>query len=244
MSLDRRDINLVTAAGTEKLPLVLIKGWRQWHVETTGLCEVETASSPGDWLDPRHTQELWLAEGLERPRAEIGIQFMIKSGELRCIMPSLISTLILDGQTYRNRGLRTLPLAHTWTNFAGLQLARLRLHSFVRTEPNGPWQNWVKPASLDAALSAIIPIIADGPDELSQGFHLVSTPIVQVPQPLQPDYEYGLVLADGEALENVLDLEVAPCACLKVKSCSTAPLSGSYSSPEVYQALIRSETKP
>jgi len=114
----------------------------------------------------------------------------------------------------------------------------------VRTESNGPWKKWAETAALDAALSAIIPIIADGPDELSQGFHLVSTPIIQVPQPLQPDREYGLVLADGEALETLLDLEVAPCACLKVKSCSTAPLSESYSSPELYQALIRSETKP
>ena len=243
MSFDRRDISLVTAAGTEKLPLVLIKGWRQWHVEATRLCEVETASSPGDWLDPRHTQELWLAKGLNLPQAEIGVQFMIKSGELRYIMPSLISTLDLGGEIYRNRGLRTLPLAHTWTSFTGLQLARLRLHSFVRTESNSPWEKWLEPVGLDSALSAIIPIIADGPEELSQGFHLVSTPIIQAPQPLQPDHEYGLVLADGEDLETLLELEVPPCACLKVKSCSTAPMSESYSSPEVYQALIQAETK-
>ena len=243
MSFDRRDINLVTAAGSEKLPLVLVKSWAQWHVDATGLCEVETTSSAGDWLDPRHTQELWLAEGLDLPQAEIGIQFMIKGGELRCIMPSLVSTLIIDDQIYRNRGLRTLPLAHTWTNFAGLQLGRLRLHSFVRTTSKASWEQWIEPVALDAALSAIIPIIADGPEALSQGFHLVSTSITTVPQTLRPDHEYGLVLGDGDHLDTLLDLEEAPCACLKVTSCSTAPMSKSYSSPEVYQALIRSETK-
>ncbi len=98
--------------------------------------------------------------------------------------------------------------------------------------------------TLDAALSAIIPIIAEGPEELTQGFHLVSTPITQAPQLLQPDYEYGLILADGEDLETLLELEEPPCACLKVKSCSTAAMSESYSSPEVYQVLIRAETKP
>ena len=90
----------------------------------------------------------------------------------------------------------------------------------------------------------VISTIGSNDIELTQGFHLVSTPITQAPQLLQPDYEYGLILADGEDLEALLEREEPPCACLKVKSCSTAAMSESYSSPEVYQVLIRAETKP
>jgi hypothetical protein len=240
---ERREISLVTAGGSEKLPIILLRSWRQWHVGQAGLSEIPTAGNTGDWLDPRHTEELWLADGLARPKAEVGLQFMVKAGELRCIMPSLSTALNIDNMVYRNRGLRTLPLAHTWTNFAGLQLAQLKVHSFLRHESETQWQTWAPPVNLDLALSAIIPVIAEGPEPLRLGFHLISIPLLTPDQPIEPEHEYGLVLAAGDHVAEVLDQADSPCGCLKVSSRRTAPLSESFRSPAVYQPLIQSEQR-
>ena len=240
----RQDIRLINAASVERLPLVLMQRWRQWLVEAHRLHEIKTLASGGGWLDPRHTDELWLPQGLPAPDAELGLQFMIKAGQIRYLMPSLTTALSCRGTTYRNRGLRTLPLAHTWTNFTGLQLARLKLHGFVREDADEPWRRWCEPLPLDPALSAIIPVLAEGPDALKDGFHLVSVPLTQAVTPPNPDWELGLLLADGDDLHELLDEASPPCATLRVTCCATARLSESFSRPEVYADLIDSESVP
>ena len=44
---ERREINLVTAGGSEKLPIILLRSWRQWHVGQAGLSEIPTAGNTG-----------------------------------------------------------------------------------------------------------------------------------------------------------------------------------------------------
>jgi hypothetical protein len=215
---ERRDIHLITAAGDEKLPLILLRSWRQWKIDSAGLQEIPTAGNTGDWL-----------------------QFMLKAGEVRCIMPSLSTQLEVGDQRFCNRGLRTLPLAHTWTSFAGLQLGNLRLHAFHRGHGEEAWHTWAAPQGIEAALSGLVRVLAEGPEPLRQGFHLLSVALSTPELELQTDHEYGLVLAAGTCFEDVLDRPQAPCACLKVKTCRTARLSESFRCPEVYQDLIRSE---
>ncbi len=238
---ERREIQLITAGGREKLPQILVRGWRQWQVSPSGLLEIPTPGPDSEWLDPRHTDELWLAQGLALPQAEIGLQFMIKAGEIRCIMPSLTTHLQVGDRSFYNRGLRTLPLAHTWTNFVGLQLGSLVLHAFHRATDDDPWQTWAPQQGPDAALRQLIRIIAEGPAPLQQGFHLVSVPLCSPEQILEPDHQYGLVLAHGTDVASVLDRAESPCACLKITTCRTARLSESFRRPEVYDELIRSE---
>ena len=107
----RQDIRLINAASVERLPLVLMQRWRQWLVEAYRLHEIETLASGGGWLDPRHTDELWLPQGLPAPDAELGLQFMIKAGQIRYLMPSLTTPQLCaeDDLSKRGRGPCRLP---------------------------------------------------------------------------------------------------------------------------------------
>ena len=240
---ERSAISLVTSGGIEAMPLVLLRGWRQWHIAPDGLRETPMSCAHSDWLDPRHTDELWFAQGLPIPELEVGLQFLIKAGELRCIMPSLDTRLVIEGVPYRNRGLRTLALAHTWVNFAGLQLGLLKLSGFFRPLDDTAWQPWFTPKSLNRGLASLVPILAEGPDELRQGFHLLSVPMLVPDQALQADYEYVLLLSGGEdRSQELLALEKPPCSCLRIKTSNAARLSESYTKPLCYQPLIDAES--
>jgi len=238
---DRLEIRLIHQGAAEKLPVLLARSWRQWHIGPAGLIEIPTANNAGDWLDPRHMDELWMPEGLPAPRAELALQFLIKDGELRYVMPGLTTYLSLGESVYRNRGLRTQPLAHTWVNFLGLQLGTLKLHAFEQAPDDSTWNALGEPADLDACLSALVQVLADGPAPLSQGFHLISVAVPGRSTDLKVKHRYGVALTGAPEPEGVFDLDDAPCGCLCVTAQPSARMSESFRQPEVYQPLIAAE---
>jgi len=237
---ERLQIDLIARAGREQLPIVLMRLWRQWFVGTDGLVEIPTPGNEGDWLDPRHVGELWVPEGLPNPSPQPALQFLIKDGELRYMMPAMPTFLDLGERRYWNRGLRTQPLAHTWVNCLGLSLGTLKLAAYRRSEDE-PWAEVLSPQRIDGALSRLIQLLADGPEPLLQGFHFIAIPIGQPLECASPDDELGLLLSVDPSEPANLEADEAPCASLRVSVCASARLSDSYRQPEVYAALIAAE---
>jgi hypothetical protein len=179
----RRYIDITNPAGQgyqDRLPSSLISQWPTWVVDDDG--EVNKVPDTMDgFIDPTSIEELWLPLDLKQPQVRISLGLHIREGSIRHLMPAI--DVSYDGK-HRNRGLCSLPRAHTWLDFRSLSLEQWRQYHLSMTthesqtnpDPSST-SSWVtidhsysiRPA-LDAAISIMV---GDPPTELASGSHIL-----------------------------------------------------------------------
>ena len=134
--------NLIRIRGSglaQSLPVSAIKSWKTWTFEDSCLCRVDDMFSDEElqenlgWVDPVSLDDLYLPSDIPMPKARPAVAVAIVNGSPRYIMPSVVLSLETPSKSWRNRGLCTLPRAHSWidlyTEFAP-KIKNLRLYSY------------------------------------------------------------------------------------------------------------------
>ena len=125
----------------QTLPLDYVSGWPIWVVAPAD-SKLPVVRVPGPmegaefgktWVPPACFEQLWLPDDLPTPRARAAIGLVLRNGEPRYLFPTIDTVLEIDGVTWRNRGLNSVPLGRTWMHFGELPPEQLRLS--VQTVP-------------------------------------------------------------------------------------------------------------
>ena len=184
---------LTGRAQEEALPFHLAENWPQWVCEHNHLVSVPMGSPPSDWLNPRSLDALWIPEGQPPLSCHVALQVLIHSGRPRYVMPSVDLQLTVDRKPWRNRGLKTFPVARTWQPFGGVELHRLLLSVFRRRGQEA-WQTLRQNLSLASCLQQLAELLAAGPAQLSSGFHFVSLPVAEIADSPMPGERWRVCL--------------------------------------------------
>jgi hypothetical protein len=231
-------ITLLRAAGrVEHLPFALLSGWGQWVAETDGLAAIETRSDGCGWVDPRHLTEVWLPEDLPPPTTGLGVTVALHDGVPKYLAPSIDFHVTAAARRWRNWGLASLPVAQTWLAMDGLQLGLLTLSAF-RHAPGASWSTVAAATPAAKAVAGLVRLLAEGPEPLRQGFHLVHLPLVRnVPAPA-PDEDWLLMLNAVEDAHSLIDRSEIPGGLLRLTAKAVARMSDSDYQPAVYSPLV------
>ena len=148
----------------------------------------------------------------------------------RYIFPCVEAMAVTDGGLcWHNRGLNSLPLAKTWLPWDEVPIGDLRLSCYSQDLPepdaeeldksekegepdtqSSPWRPELVLTEVDAAISALLNVIADSPDELGEGFQYLIVPLQGSPsltEALRPGRRVRLFLSDADATPTSLDPE-------------------------------------
>lgn len=229
---------LTGTALEESVPYQLTQNWQHWVLENEGLEAVPVVPGSSDWLNPRSLDVLWIPLGQSPLSCRVALQVLLQDGRPRYLMPSIDLNLALRSGNWRNRGLKTLPLARTWQKLVGLELHRLRLSVF-RKPLDGAWQNLCKDLSLVPSLNRLAGMLAEGPEELASGFNFVTLPLADLVESPRPEERWRVLLnawsdpkaegkAGGDPVGGLLDILVE----------EVSGFGDSLSVPVAYQALV------
>ena len=122
------------------------------------------------WVNPHSCDDVWHAADLEPPSPKLCVGMHIRDGTLRHVFPAVD----LDVAGYRNRGMKTVPRAHSWLSFGAALPTELSLHAGARTVPAG-----------DTLARAVEALADSPPPELGKGSHVVHA-VVAGADPLPP----------------------------------------------------------
>jgi hypothetical protein len=232
-------ITLLRAAGrVEHLPFALLSGWGQWVAEASGLAVVETSSDGCGWVDPRHLSEVWLPEDLPPPTTGLGLTVALHDGVPKYLAPSLDLYVTAGDRRWRNWGVGSLAVAQTWLAMDGLQLGLLSLSGFRRSGES-VWAKIAPAAPAARAVSSLVRLLAEGPEPLRQGFHLVHLPLTEDVAPLAPNEDMLLMLNAVERAEALVDRDDIPGGILRLTAKRVEPMAGSDFQPSVYHPLVK-----
>uniref|UniRef100_A0A6U1NKJ8 Uncharacterized protein n=1 Tax=Fibrocapsa japonica TaxID=94617 RepID=A0A6U1NKJ8_9STRA len=196
--------SMIKITGGDMLPVGYTSTWPVWALEDTpsdgsSNCRLSavpgTSSGEGEtgFVDPRSYHLFWVPEDSPPLLLRPAVVAVLKDGKPRYIMPGLDITAEKAGQVWRNRGLNSLPLAGQWESFldTALDLSKLTLSVFARHPVEGEegntnaWTTIAEKVNLLDTLDRLVAIMADPPEEISSGFHVLIMPIadttLQVP---------------------------------------------------------------
>ena len=128
-------VTIKGSAQLQHLPYSLTNGWRAFTVDLQkrSIEEVDIPSEDSSWVNPSSYSDLFLPSDLPVPKASQGLGVALANGVPRYIMPSLVLTLETPSKVWRNRGINSLPRAHSWLDLFSPfcpSLPSLYLHSF------------------------------------------------------------------------------------------------------------------
>lgn len=116
----------------------------------------------GDYVNPISFEALWLAADLPAPETRLALGLHVRDGTLRHVMPAIDTRV----GSFRNRGLCTVPRAHTWLHIK-TALDTLRLAAFVDDEA-------VAEVFVAECLGHAVDALATSPPaQLASGSHIV-----------------------------------------------------------------------
>jgi len=225
------------SGGVEQLPAAFAATWPTWTLDEGGeFARVADASSGDGWVDPASFDDLWQASDLPAPKARLCLGLHVRNGALRHVFPAV--DLYVEGgggERYRNRGLRTLPRAHSWLSVNAALPGTLVLYPSTKAGAR----------AYEAAptLARAIEALADAPDSLGKGSHVVHAVVAECP-PFAPFRcsseadESRLLLYLSDALFDASDpVELERAAALDVLVVETAAGGESEHLPAAYRGL-------
>jgi len=118
---------------------------------------VNPISDDSDWVDPVTWDELWMPEDLPVPRFQPALAVVLKDGKPRYLSPTVDTTIHADGREWRNRGMRSVPLAKTWLPWDEVAGARLSLSVYAFPPSEGSQAARIAGAAGAAAASDALP---------------------------------------------------------------------------------------
>ena len=222
----------------QTLPSSFIETWPTWVLEENGtLSRIPDEESNTGYVNPTSIDELWQPIDLKRPDMKLSLGLHVRSGELRHAMPA-IDISYGDG-LHRNRGLCSVPIAHSWVDFGSLALSdwkRLQLKISSKQLENQKWTQLSisKEGAISQAIErAMLFLSQTPPDDMAEGSHLINVvvdaDVVDVPK---TNHEVRVTLVEEEE-EVIGSLQVVV----------SASMSGSESEylPDVYKELFFDE---
>ena len=177
----------------EALPFHLTERWPQWVFEDARLIPVPMQSPQTEWLNPRSLDALWIPAGQPPLSCRAALQVLLQSGRPRYVMPSIDLRLTVNTKDWRNRGLKTYPVARTWQPFGGVELHRLMLSVFKKSKTD-EWQTLSSGLRLAPCLQHLAELLAQGPQELASGFHFVNLPVADLSDSPAPKERWRVCL--------------------------------------------------
>jgi len=100
----------------QSLPFNMAKSFATYtfYQQNTYLEKVESIEDDNGWVNPVSFSELYCPKDLPLPTTKPALGICLVQGVPRYIMPSLVLSLETPAKTWRNRGLNSLPRAHSW----------------------------------------------------------------------------------------------------------------------------------
>mmetsp|Transcript_744 Transcript_744/g.812 ORF Transcript_744/g.812 Transcript_744/m.812 type:complete len:412 (-) Transcript_744:26-1261(-) len=103
----------------QSLPASIIETWPTWVLDTDG--KVDRIPDNNGFVTPTSIDNLWQPIDLIRPTMKVALGVHIRNGSIRHVFPAVdISYDQDDDHRNRNRGLCSVPRAHTWVDIAFL----------------------------------------------------------------------------------------------------------------------------
>lgn len=219
----------------QSLPAKITENWNVWtyDIEQRLLTPVESPLDGDGWVNPTTFDSLYLPEDLPIPKAHPALGVALSYGVPRYVMPSLVLTLSTPAQTWRNRGLCSLPRAKSWIDLFAPntpKLTSLKYSCFGQNAANlrfledqdgsGAWQCLLEKSSrsllspkkytdLDITStfeSFRLYLESINANEVFEGFHFVDIPIPRTEAIALPRRRIKVYLTDFEA-NRLLELE-------------------------------------
>lgn len=117
-----QNINIRGNLRPELLPTALTNSWTTWTCNENNNLEIVENDSNDGWLNPCSYEELFLPSDIPLPSCSPALGVVVSNGLLRYVMPSVVLTLETPDKKWRNRGLATLPRAHSWIDLYASQI--------------------------------------------------------------------------------------------------------------------------
>ncbi|KAG5189504.1 hypothetical protein JKP88DRAFT_301458 [Tribonema minus] len=181
-------------------------------------------------------------------------------GRPRYLFPHLDTVVARGGRAWRNRGVASVALAHSWQQFAHVPVQDLSLSAYVgapvpQEEGDGEggqgggegeggaktdaWHAVAEGVEVEAAVLQLMGVIADPPAELNDGISILVAPVKgAAPFPLPPDgSKIRVFLSDYPAPVRLLEVETTRGAQLEVRVERVASAAKSEYLPDIYRPL-------
>eukprot|EP00978_Attheya_sp_CCMP212_P040301 scaffold218424_cov52-Attheya_sp.AAC.3 len=252
----------ITIAGGDlqgqSIPVGYASTWPVWMASADGgtvtrIPDHTFQEEEDGWVNPLTFEQMWLPMDLPPPTARVSLGVVLKDGVPRYLFPTVETILATsDGGAWHNRGLYSLPIGKTWLPFADGPMESLRLSSYRRPMPptdgkeedKSDWIPIVPLTKVTDVLNKLMNVIANGPDEMGQGFCYLIAPLsVQLPaDAVVPGQRIRLFLSNLFTIPTSQDLDDDSAWLLPPGECdltvhNVAPGGNSKYLPAVYKPL-------
>jgi hypothetical protein len=234
----------------QQLPAAWTESWPTWLVESDAKFSLIPQDETTGHVNPISYDSLYLPLDLKAPKCRPCLGIHVRDGTIRHILPAVDTALesTKDHIIYRNRGMCSVPRAHTWMEFTLAEdLSQYSLYLERRRKNDGDEeeQNWEllqsssKHAVSKAMKQAIHSLAESPPSELGEGSHILHVVLDD-----QEDwFDDGNDWTTGQELRvslvnNMDDPENQPSGLLEVLLMATMAGSESEYLPEAYQPLF------
>jgi hypothetical protein len=231
----------------DRLPASFIRNWPTWVLEENGnLIRIPDEENDAGFVSPSSVDELWQPVDLKRPQMKLALGFHVRSGVIRHIMPAV--DVSYDG-SYRNRGMCSVPRAHTWMDFSKLFLGDWEHFQMqISSRKQGKEKKWEKLASSTktslgkAVERATVCLAESAPGKMGEGSHILHVVLedsLALETPLTC-HDLRVTLTDDTFEAD--DSEGVELGVLEVAVAATMAGSESQYLPDAYLPLYSDET--
>ncbi|CAM9621049.1 unnamed protein product [Choristocarpus tenellus] len=236
------------------LPIASVQRFPMWIVGETEkgqktLTGVPQSNDQVGWVDPLSFNELWIPSGSPTPQMTLSLGMLIKDGNPRYLMPAMDVSVSKGGHSWRNRGMNSFPVAHSWQHIGGTLGGQLTLSMYAsRNVKEGVgssmWYAIEEKRGIADAITAIVGALADPPEgvEIGEGFHFL---VAQVPgavsSPTPVNGQVRIFLTDFDSPSGLLEVEDSDGAELSMSVVEVASAAESDYLPDVYKALYHDD---
>ncbi|CAJ1969724.1 unnamed protein product [Cylindrotheca closterium] len=194
------------------------------------------------FVDPTSVSVLWQAVDLQYPSLRLALGLHIRNGQIQHLFPTM--DLFYGDGDHRNRGLNTVPRAHTWLSISSKEIASVDvvslLSSFQMTmatrnfkKGETQWTIQVNSIAVKEALeTAIYALAEDPPSIFGQGSHFLHVPLNEVLDCPKVGQEVRIELHGPQKMEHSTGV-------LQIKVQATQAGSKSEHIPKVYEPLFQ-----
>lgn len=212
----------IQLANQERFPAAFVSNWPTWILDQGSLIKIPDTDG---FVNPSSIDELWQPVDLKFPDTKLAVGLHVRDGIIRHIMPAL--DLSFHGQ-HRNRGLCSVPRAHTWMDFSTAAWQDSKLIASQRKMGEEEW-NEVCTSQIGSIEEVVLQIMPDFSETLiCDGSHIIHIPLKGT----------FLQLKSGIELRLELIQESDPFARLQVAISPTSPGSESDYIPDVYKPIF------
>lgn len=236
--------NPINTRVQQSIPASFVRDWSTWVLDENGIL----SKIPDDdgFVQPSSIDELWQPVDLKRPEIKLALGLHIREGVIRHVMPAV--DLSFGGGTHRNRGVCSVPRAHSWIDFS-LSLDEWESYKIVlsakedKADPG--WTELLSSQPGDIAMAierATLCLSEAAPDEFGSGSHIMNVVLTNSEKAAEnlecPRNEMKVIMEDDDFIDDAQE----PSGALQVVISPSIAGSESNYLPDAYKALYEDES--